>query len=223
MTKKLFVEAVLKFIFGLTTVILLIFLPAGTTRFWRGWLFLAVCFIPMFFAGIIMMFKNPSLLKRRLKLSESRREQAIVIKLSAFMFILGFIVAGLDFRFGWSKIKLSISIISAVIFLLLYLLYAEVLRENIYLSRTVEISEGQRVIDTGLYSIVRHPMYSITVLLFLTIPLILGSIFSFVIFLVYPFLLVKRIINEEVLLENELPAYHEYQKKVKYRLIPFIW
>lgn len=223
MTIKLFTQAIIKFLSGIVLVGLLLFLPAGTFCFVNAWLFIGVLFIPMFWAGFIMMLKNPELLKKRLNVKEKQKEQAMVIKLSALMFLVGFIVAGLDFRFGWYTLPKSITIGAVAVFLLSYILYAEVLRENIYLSRTIEIQENQKVIDTGLYSIVRHPMYAITLLLFLTIPLILGSIYSFFIFLSYPFIIAKRIKNEELFLENELDGYPEYKQKVKYRLIPFIW
>lgn len=223
MSKELFIQAVTKFLLGAILVGLLIFLPAGTIAFANGWLLMGVLFIPMFCAGIVMMVKNPELLKKRLNAKEKQREQSLVIKLSGLMFLAGFIVAGLNFRFRWYLLPRWVSIGGAAVFLGAYLLYAEVLWENTYLSRTVEIQEDQKVIDTGLYGIVRHPMYSATVLLFLAIPLILGSIQSFVIFLVYPLIIAKRIRNEEMLLEQELAGYRDYQKKVKYRLIPFIW
>lgn len=223
MSKKLSIQAITKFLLGVILVGLLIFVPAGTLSFINGWLFMGILFVPMFFAGIVMMIKNPELLKKRLNAKEKQREQSMVIKLSGLMFLVGFIVAGLNYRFKWNMLPTSVSIGAAVVFLLSYLLYAEVLRENTYLSRTIEIQENQKVIDTGLYGIVRHPMYSVTVLLFLAMPLALGSLFSFVIFLAYPFIIAKRIKNEETLLEKELKGYREYQKKVKYRLIPFIW
>ena len=223
MTKKLFIQAILKFTLGIILVGLLIFLPAGTFAFWNGWLFMGILFIPMFCAGIVMMFKNPDLLRKRLNAKEKQSEQNIVIKLSGLMFLVGFLTSGFTYRFHWYQLPTTISIIAAIVFLFSYLLYAEVLRENTYLSRTIEIQENQKVIDTGLYGIVRHPMYSITLLLFLSMPLILGSIFSFLIFLAYPFIIATRIKNEELFLEKELDGYLEYQKKVKYRLIPFIW
>lgn len=223
MTKELFVQAILKFLLGFVFVGLLIFVPAGTIEFWNGWLFMGILFIPMFFAGIVMMIKNPELLKKRLNAKEKQNEQNIVIKLSGCMFLAGFIVAGLNYRFDWNMLPTAVSTGAVAVFLLAYLLYAEVLRENTYLSRTIEIQENQKVIDTGLYGIIRHPMYSATVLLFLAMPLVLGSLLSFVIFLAYPFIIAKRIKNEEMLLEKELNGYQEYKKKVKYRLIPFIW
>lgn len=223
MTFKFFTEALFKFILGVILVGFLIFLPAGSLSYWNGWLFLAILFIPMFFAGIVMMFVNPSLLKKRLNAKEKQREQNLVVKLSGLMFVVGFIIAGLDFRFGWLKLPSTVSFIAAALFILAYVLYAEVLRENTYLSRTIEVQEGQKVIDTGLYRIVRHPMYSVTLLLFLSMPLVLGSVFSFLVFLAYPFIIASRIKHEELFLEKELNGYKEYKNKVKYRLIPFIW
>ena len=223
MTIKLFIQAIIKFLFGFVLIGLLIFLPAGTLSFFNGWLFMGILFVPMFIAGIVMMFKNPDLLKSRLDAKEKQREQSIVIKLSGLMFLAGFIVAGLDFRFGWLTLPKGVVIGAAIVFLAAYILYAEVLRENTYLSRTIEVQENQKVIDTGLYGIVRHPMYSVTLLLFLSMPLVLGSIYSFLIFLSYPFIIAKRIKGEEEFLEKELDGYREYKQKVRYRLIPFIW
>ncbi len=223
MNTKLFFQAILKFVAGVILVGLLVFLPAGTIKFFNGWLFMAVLFIPMFIAGIVMLFKNPELLKKRLNAKEKEREQDLVVKLSGLMFIAGFIVAGLTYRFGWYTPGKGLVIAGTVLFLIAYALYAEVLRENTFLSRTIEVQENQTVVDTGLYGIVRHPMYSATILLFLSIPLVLGSVFSFSIFLVYPFIIAKRIKNEEELLEKELKGYKEYKEKVKYRLIPFVW
>ena len=223
MTIKLFIQAITKFLFGFVLIGLLIFLPAGTLSFFNGWLFMGILFVPMFLAGIVMMFKNPDLLKKRLDAKEKQREQSIVIKLSGLMFLAGFIVAGLDFRFGWLTLPKGVVIVAAIVFLVAYILYAEVLRENTYLSRTIEVQENQKVIDTGLYGIVRHPMYSVTLLLFLSMPLVLGSIYSFLIFLSYPFIIAKRIKGEEEFLEKELDGYREYKQKVRYRLIPFIW
>ena len=223
MTLKLFVGAVGKFLLGAVLVGILIFLPAGSFYFFNGWLLMAVLFIPMFLAGIVMMIKNPGLLKKRLDAKEKEKEQQAVIKLSGVMFLLGFVIAGLGHRFHWFSLPRTAVIISAAVFLAAYILYAEVLRENAYLSRTVEVQEGQKVISNGLYGIVRHPMYSATLLLFLSMPLVLGSVFSFIIFLAYPFIIAKRIKNEEEILERELEGYREYKEKVKYRLIPFIW
>lgn len=223
MTAKLFFQAIAKFLLGVVLVGVLVFLPAGTLSFFGGWLLTGILFVPMFLAGIVMMIKNPDLLESRLNAKEKEKEQSLVVKLSGLMFLAGFIVAGLDFRFGWLPLPKAVNITAAVVFLLSYVLYAEVLRENTYLSRTIEVQENQKVIDTGLYGIVRHPMYAATLLLFLSMPLVLGSLISFVIFLAYPFIIVKRIRHEEAFLEKELEGYAEYKKKVKYRLIPFIW
>lgn len=223
MTVKLFIAAITKFLLGVALVGLLIFLPAGTFSYFNGWLLMGILFIPMFIAGIVMMFKNPQLLKRRLSAKEKQKEQNIVIKLSGLMFLLGFVIAGLNFRFNWYTLPKVVVIISAVVFLVAYILYAEVLRENIYLSRTIEVQENQKVVDTGLYSIVRHPMYSVTLILFLAMPIVLGSVYSFLVFLLYPFIIVRRIKDEEEFLLQELDGYCEYKQKVKYRLIPFIW
>ena len=223
MDKKLFFEAIIKFALGLLIIGILIFLPANTINFWNGWLFMGLLFIPMFIAGIIMMIKSPDLLRKRLNAKEKENEQKQVVALSGLMFFVGFIIAGLNFRYSWIVIPNIVVIISSIIFIISYILYAEVLKENAYLSRTIEVQKNQKVVDTGLYGIVRHPMYSVTILLFLSMPLVLGSIISFVIFLVYPLIIAKRIKNEEAVLEKELAGYSEYKKKVKYRLIPFIW
>ena len=223
MTVKLFVGAILKFLLGVVLVGVLIFLPAGTLVFFNGWLLMGILFVPMFCAGIVMMSKNPDLLKSRLDAKEKQTDQSMVVKLSGLMFLAGFIVAGLGFRFGWFVLPKGVAIGGAVVFLAAYILYAEVLRENTYLSRTIQVQENQKVIDTGLYGIVRHPMYSATLLLFLSMPLVLGSLYAFVIFLAYPLIIAKRIKGEEAFLERELDGYGAYRKKVKYRLIPFIW
>ena len=223
MKTKLIIQAATKFSARILLVGLLIFLPAGTFSFPNGWLFMGILFVPMLIAGIVMIFKSPELLKKRLDAKEKQKEQSLVIKLSGLMFLAGFIVAGLDFRFNWFPLPHGVAIFASIVFLASYVIYAEVLRENAYLSRTIEVDENQKVIDTGLYGIVRHPMYSATLLMFLAMPLVLGSIYSFLIFLVYPFLIIKRIKNEEELLENELIGYREYKQKVKYRLIPFVW
>ena len=201
----------------------LIFLPAGTMDFFNGWLLMAILFVPMFLAGIVMLLINPELLKSRLNAKEKSREQSLVVKLSGLMFLAGFIVAGLGVRLNWFILPKGIAIGGAVVFVLAYILYGEVLRENTYLSRTIEVKENQKVIDTGLYGIVRHPMYSATLLLFLSMPIVLGSVYSFLIFLAYPFIIAKRIKHEEAFLEKELEGYSEYKKKVRYRLIPLIW
>lgn len=223
MTTKLFVEATTKFLLGVVLVGLLIFLPAGTFSFFNGWLLMGILFIPMFLAGIIMMFKNPELLKSRLTAKENSKEQNFVVKLSGLMFLAGFIIAGFGFRFQWYVLPKGVVIGAAAVFLIAYILYAEVLRENAYLSRTIEVYDNQKVIDTGLYGIVRHPMYSATLLLFLAMPIVLGSIYSFLIFLLYPLIIAKRIKHEEKFLEEELDGYRDYKQKVKYRLIPLIW
>lgn len=202
---------------------ILLFLPAGTIYYWNGWLFIGLLFIPMFFLGAILLLKAPELLEKRLNHKEKENEQKQVVALSFLLFVGGFVVSALDFRFRWSNLSLGIVIAAAVILLISYGLYAEVMRENAYLSRTVEIQENQKVIDTGLYGIVRHPMYFATTLLFLSFPIVLGSLVGFVIFLFYPVVLIKRIKNEEVILENGLPGYKEYKQRVKYRLFPFIW
>ena len=220
---KLFFKALLKYISGVIIVGLLLFLPAHTFNYWNAWLLLGLLFIPMFIAGIILMIKNPMLLESRLDVKENEKEQKQVIIYSGLMFIIGFIIAGLNYRYKWINLPNIIVIISSIIFVISYILYAEVLRENTYLARTIKVQENQTVVDTGLYGIVRHPMYSITLVLFLSMPLILGSIISFIIFLIYPLIIHKRIINEEKVLEKELKGYKEYKKKVKYRLIPFIW
>lgn len=223
MTKKLLVTALTRCTLGIILVFLLIFLPAGTFYFPNGWLLMGILFVPMLIAGFVMMIKNPNLLEKRLKVDEKQKEQRSVIAISAVMFIIGFVIAGLDFRFGWLRLPEAVTVIATVVFLIAYLLYAEVLRENTYLSRTVEIQQDQKVIDTELYSVVRHPMYLSSTILFLSMPLILGSIYSFIVFLVYPFVIAKRIKYEEQLLEMELSVYKEYKQKVKYRLLPFVW
>ena len=223
MDQKLFIRAITRFSAGLLLVAGLLFIPAGTWNYPQGWLLIGILFVPMFIAGLVMMKKNPELLKKRLNVKEEQSEQRSVILFSGIMFLAAFISAGLSFRFGWLMLPFPVSIAAAALFLAAYALYAEVLRENTYLSRTIEVQEDQKVIDTGLYGIVRHPMYMVTVLLFLAMPLVLGSVISFVIMLAYIPLIVKRIRNEEQVLEKGLPGYSEYMKKVTYRLIPFIW
>ena len=223
MNIKLFFQAIIKLLLGVVIIGLLIFIPANTIDYWNGWLFMGLLFIPMFIAGIVMMIKTPDLLRKRLNAKEKESEQRQVVAFSGLMFLAGFIIAGLNYRFSWIILPKPVVIISSVIFILAYILYAEVLRKNEYLSRTIEVQNDQKLINTGLYGIVRHPMYAITILLFLSMPLVLGSIFSFIIFLVYPFIIAKRIKNEEKVLERELNGYSEYKKKVKYRIIPFIW
>ena len=223
MDAKLFVQAIMKFLIGLLLVGVLIFLPAGTFAYWQGWLLICILFIPMFIAGLVMMKKSPDLLRKRLNAKEEQGEQKTVILLSGMMFLAAFTVAGLNFRFGWIVLPGWVSWAASAVFLAAYALYAEVLRENVYLSRTVEVQENQKVIDTGLYGIVRHPMYMTTLLLFLSMPLVLGSVLSFLIMLLYFPIIAKRIRNEEQVLEDGLDGYAEYKKKVRYRVIPFIW
>ena len=223
MTVKLFFNAITKFILGVILLGIIIFLPAGTLEFRNGWLLMGLLFIPMFLAGIVMMFKNPELLKSRLDAKEKQKEQDLVVKLSGLMFLVGFVLAGLGYRFYWYMLPSDVSVIASVTFFLGYVLYAEVLKQNAYLSRTITVQENQTVVSTGAYGIVRHPMYSATLILFLSMPLILGSIYAFFVFLAYPFIIAKRIKHEEEFLEQELDGYKEYKQKVKYRLIPFIW
>ena len=223
MDKKLFIQAITKFVFGFLVIGLLLFIPAGTLNYWNAWLFISILFVPMLIVGIILMIKSPDLLRKRLNSKEKESKQEILILLGGIMFVCGFVVSGLNYRFEWIILPKWIVFIATIIFLLAYVLYVEVLRENMYLSRIIEVQENQKVIDTGLYGIVRHPMYLSTLLLFLSIPLVLGSLFSFLIFMVYPLIIVKRIKNEEQVLEQGLKGYLEYKKKVKYRLIRFIW
>ena len=220
---KLLISALTKFIFGIVLVGALLFLPAWTFDYFGAWLFLGILFIPMMIMGIVMFIKSPSLLEKRLANKEKERAQKRVVGVSALMFLGGFILSAFDFRYGWSRVPFWLTIAAAVIFLVGYALYAEVLRENAYLSRTVEVQEGQRVIDTGLYGVVRHPMYLATLLMFLPMPLVLGSFWGLIPFAIYPVAIVIRIINEEKVLSEGLDGYSEYRKKVKYRLIPFIW
>ena len=223
MTNNLLLQAITKFSLGVLLVGSLLFIPANTFNYWNAWLFMGLLFIPMFIAGLILLIKNKELLKKRLDIKEKEQEQKEVVLLSGLMFITGFIIAGLNYKYSFILLPNIIVIIASFIFLISYILYLEVLRENIYLSRTIKVEKNQKVIDKGLYKIVRHPMYSITIILFLTIPLILGSIISFIIFLIYPLIISKRIKNEEKVLEKELKGYKEYKNKVKYKLIPLIW
>ena len=223
MNIKLFFQAIIKFLFGILIVGSLLFIPANSFEYRNGWLFMGLLFIPMFIAGIILMIKNPELLTKRLNAKEKENEQKWVLLFSGLMFIFGFIIAGLNYKYKWIELPNIVVIISSILFIIAYILYAEVLRENTYLSRTIEVQENQEVIDTGLYGLVRHPMYAVTILLFLTMPFILGSIISFIIFLIYPVIIAKRIKNEESVLEKDLKGYVEYKKKVKYKLIPFVW
>ena len=223
MNKELLKEALIKYIAGIVLVGALLFIPAGSLKWKDGWIFMAVLFVPMFVAGIVMYLKAPDLLRRRLNAKEKEAQQKDVIGMSGLMFLAAFIVAGLNYRFGWIRFPEAVKIAGIVIFLFSYLMFGEVLRENEYLSRTIEVQEGQKVVDTGLYGIVRHPMYSATVLLFLSMPLIMNSPISFGIMLLYIPLIVKRILNEEEVLEKGLQGYKEYKEKVKYRILPFIW
>ena len=223
MSVKLFLSAIAKFLLGVVLVGALIFLPAGTLCFWQGWMLMGILFVPMFVAGLVMMAKSPDLLKSRLSAKESRGKQGLVVKLSGLMFIAAFVLAGLGVRFGWYVLPPWVSITAAAVFLLGYLVYAEVLRENAYLSRTIQVQENQQVITTGLYGVVRHPMYAATVLLFLAMPLMLGSLYALAVMAAYPLLIAVRIRDEESLLEQVLEGYRAYQRKVRYRLIPYIW
>lgn len=223
MDKKLFIQAVSRFLLGLLLVGLLLFLPAGTLRYPNAWLLIGILFVPMFAAGVVMMLRAPELLRKRLSMNEREDEQKHVIALSGLMFLAAFIAAGLNFRFGWLAVPRWAVAAAAVVFLLAYLMFAEVLRENAYLSRTVEVQEGQKVIDTGLYGIVRHPMYSATLFLFLSMPWVLGSPISFVILLLYLPIIGRRMKNEEEVLVNGLAGYAEYRERVRYKVLPFIW
>ena len=220
---KLLIKALTKFVFGFLIVGALLFIPAGTIKFLGAWLFLGLLFLPILILGIVLFFKSPELLEKRLDVKEKESTQKGVVAASGLVFLLGFIVSGLDFRFKWSNVPTSVVIIAAFVLLVSYALYAEVMRENVYLSRTIEVQQNQKVIDTGLYGIVRHPMYAVTIWLFLSIPLVLGSFWALLCFIVYVPIIAVRIINEEKVLENGLEGYKEYKKKVKYRLIPFIW
>lgn len=224
MTKKtLLISALTKFLAGLVVMGLVLFLPAGTFQFINGWLFLGLLFVPMLALGAVLFLKAPALLEKRLKSKEKENTQKGVVAVSGLMFVGAFVLAGLDYRFGWTKIPIWLVVASAIILLASYAMYAEVMRENAYLSRTVEVQENQKVIDTGLYGIIRHPMYTATIFLFLAIPLVLGSWISFAVMLLYPVAIIARIGNEEKVLEEGLQGYTEYKKKVKYRLIPFVW
>ena len=223
MDSKLFAQAIVKFMSGLLIVGLLLFLPAGTFAYWQAWLLIGILFIPMFIAGLVMMKKSPDLLRKRLNAKEEETEQKMVIALSGLMFLATFVTAGLNYRFHWFVLPAWVSYAAAIVFLLAYALYAEVLRENVWVSRTVEVQENQKVIDTGLYGIVRHPMYMTTLFLFLSMPLVLGSVISFVIMLLYIPIIAKRISNEEQVLERGLEGYAEYRKRVKYKVIPYVW
>ena len=220
MTKELFVKALTRFLAGVLLVGTLVFLPAGTVNFFGGWLLMGVLFVPMTLLGVVLMVRSPKLLEKRLRSKEGRGEQGLVVKLSALMFLTGFVTAGLDCRFGWSELPRWVNWMGAGLFLLSYLLYGEVMRENAYLSRTVEVQKGQKVISTGLYRIVRHPMYLATLLMFLPMPLILGSLWGLIPFALYPAIIIVRLKDEEDLLTRELPGYSAYKEKVKYRILP---
>jgi protein-S-isoprenylcysteine O-methyltransferase Ste14 len=220
---KLLINALIKFTCGLLLVGLLIFLPAGTLQYTYGWLLIGLLFVPMLIAGFVMFFKTPDFLAKRLDVKEKQATQKGVVAFSGLMFVVGFVVAGLDFRFGWSPMPLPVTITASVLFLASYALYAEVMRENAYLSRTIKVEEGQKVVDTGLYGIVRHPMYLATIVLFLMMPLVLGSWYALIVFAFYPAIIIVRLKDEEDLLTRELPGYVEYKRKVKYRIIPFVW
>ena len=223
MDQRLFIQSLTKYLLGVVIIGLLLFLSAGSLRYWQGWLLMGILFIPMFCAGLVMLAKNPELLRKRLNAKEEEQDQKTVVKLSGLLFMAAFIVAGLNWRLDWCVLPDWAVWVSAGLFLICYLLYAEVLRENTYLSRTIEVQENQKVIDTGLYGIVRHPMYMATTVLFLTMPLVLASPISFLILLLYIPLIAKRIKNEEMVLEEGLAGYKEYKQKVKYKVIPFIW
>ncbi len=223
MNISLLIRALSKYLFGLLLIIILLFIPAGSISFYNAWLFIILLFIPMLILGIILYIKNPNLLELRINAKEKKNEQKVVVTLSALMFIIGFVLAGLNYRYNWLNLPKFIIVIAAITFLISYFMYSLVLKQNTYLSRTIETTNNQKVITTGFYKIVRHPMYSITIILFLMIPLILNSLISFLVFLIYPIIIVIRINNEEKLLEKELKGYKEYEKNVKYRLIPYIW
>ena len=220
---KLLCNALMKVTLGIVLIGLLVFLPAGTWSYAYGWLFMGLLFVPMVIAGFVMLFKAPDLLARRLDAKEKQADQKTVVAVSGLMFMVGFVLAGLDHRFGWSNMSLAVTVIASVLFLGAYGLYAEVLRENAYLSRTIKVEEGQTVISTGLYGVVRHPMYAATILLFLMMPLVLGSWYAAIVFFIYPALIIVRLKGEEKLLMKELPGYEDYCNKVKYRLVPFLW
>ena len=223
MDTKLFLQALAKFLLGVVIFGLLIFLPAGSLHYWQGWLLMGILFVPMFVAGLLLMVKNPELLRKRLNAKEEEKEQKSVVALSGMMFVAAFVVAGLNWRFQWLMLPNWAVWLAAALFLFGYVLYAEVLRENTYLSRTIEVQEDQKVIDTGLYGIVRHPMYTATIILFLSMPLVQASPISFFIMLLYIPLIAKRIRNEEAVLEEGLKGYREYKQRVKYKVLPYIW
>ena len=223
MDKDLLIKALTKFLFGIIVLGVLLFLPAGSFLYWQGWLLMGILFVPMFVAGIVLFVRSPELLRKRLNSKEKEAEQKSVVAMSGLLFIAAFVIAGLNWRFGWWMLPDWVAWVSAFLFLASYLLYAEVLRENTYLSRTIEVQDGQKVIDTGLYGIVRHPMYMSTTVIFLTMPLVLGSPISFLVMLGYIPVIAKRISNEEAVLEKGLEGYKDYKKKVRYKMIPLLW
>lgn len=220
---NLLIQTITKFILGVILIGAMLFIPAGTFYFWNAWLFMALLFVPMFFVGLVLWLKDKELLKKRLNGKEKETTQKHVILLTLVIFILSFVVAGLDFKYNWTRLPNWAVAIGSVVLLVSYAIYIEVMRENAYLSRTIEIQENQKLVDTGLYGIVRHPMYMATTFLYLSFPLVLGSLLAFIIFLPFPLVLVKRIKNEEEVLENGLEGYKEYKTKVKYKMIPYIW
>ena len=223
MTKKLFFQALTKIVVGLAVVMALLFIPAGTFDYWQAWLFIGILFVPMLVVGIVLMCRKPELLRKRLDAKEKEQEQKSVVAMSSLLFVAMFVLAGLNIRYEWCILPRWLVILESVDFLLGYALYVEVIRENVWLSRTIEVQDGQQVVDTGLYGIVRHPMYTATLALFLDMPLVLASPWSFAIMLLYVPILVKRIRNEEAVLKRELQGYSEYMQRVRYRLIPYIW
>ncbi|MCR4965632.1 MAG: isoprenylcysteine carboxylmethyltransferase family protein [Bacteroidales bacterium] len=223
MTSKFILQALSKFLLGVIVIGVLLFVSAGSFHYWQGWLLMGILFVPMFIAGLILMVKNPELLQKRLNAKEDQKEQKLVVAFSGLLFVASFVMAGLNWHYQWLMLPNWVVWLASALFLLSYLMYAEVLHENTYLSRTVEVQENQKVIDTGLYGIVRHPMYTATTLLFLTMPLVLGSLYSFLIMLLYIPLIAKRIRNEETVLEEGLEGYKEYKQKVKYKVIPYVW
>ncbi len=223
MTPKLLFQAFAKFFVGLILVAVLLFLPAGTLCFWQAWLFIGILFVPMLIAGVVLMIRQPELLRKRLDAKEEQQEQRWVVALSGFLFVAVFVVAGLNFRFGWFLLPDWVVCVAAVLFLAGYVMYAEVMRENVWLSRTVEVQENQQVVDTGLYGVVRHPMYAATLLMFLSMPLVLASLWSLLLILLYIPIIALRIRNEEHVLERDLAGYKQYKTRVRYKLIPFIW
>lgn len=216
-------EAISKYLIGIVLFGIVIFFPAGSFQYWQGWLLMGILFVPMLVAGVILMIKNPALLRKRLNAKEQEKEQKTVVALSGLIFVVAFVVAGFNWHFQWLILPNWIVWLAAALFMASYLLYAEVLRENTYLSRTIEVQEHQKIIDTGLYAIVRHPMYMATTILFLMMPLVLGSLISFFIMLLYLPLIAKRIRNEEAVLEEGLKGYREYKQRVKYKILPYIW